>query len=85
MDKELLQGSKNPVNVAKSLKYDIDFSKRYPNYFKPEGIMIFCGSQGSGKTLSAVQYVKKVVEMYPAWKLVTNVDIAGLPEYTEVM
>lgn len=85
MDKELLQGNKNPVNVAKSIKYNIDFRKRYPQYFVPEGILIFCGSQGSGKTLSAVQYVKKVCEAYPACKLVTNVDISGLPEYTEVI
>lgn len=47
--------------------------------------MIFCGSQGSGKTLSAVQYVKKVCQEYPRAILCTNVDIMGLPEETEVV
>lgn len=85
MDKELLQGSKNPKNVVDSVKYNWDFRKEHPDYFDPEGIMIFCGSQGSGKTLSAVQYVKKVCERYRKAKLVTNVDITGLPEETEVI
>lgn len=85
MDKELLQGSKNPKNVYDSVKFNFDFRKEHPDYFDPEGIMIFCGSQGSGKTLSAVQYIKKVCERYPKAKLVTNVDIVGLPEETEVI
>lgn len=85
MNFDLLRGSLNPLNIFKSVKYDIDFRKRHPSYFEPEGIMIFCGSQGSGKTLSAVQYVKHVCEMYPACILVTNVDISGLPDTTQVI
>ena len=46
--------------------------------------MIFCGPQGSGKTLSAVQYVKKICNEYPNAILVTNVEIKGLNEATEV-
>ena len=40
---------------------------------------------GSGKTLSAVQYVKKVCELYPKCILCTNTKILGLPEYTKVI
>lgn len=47
--------------------------------------MVFCGSQGSGKTLSAVQYVKKLCEEYPRAVLVTNVKIDGLPAHTAVV
>lgn len=38
-----------------------------------------------GKTLSAVQYVKKLCEEYPRAILVTNVKIEGLPAHTAVV
>lgn len=85
LDKELLKGSLNPCDVVKSIRHDIGFRREHPAYFEPEGIMIFCGSQGSGKTLSAVQYVKKLCEQYPMAILVTNVDITGLPSDTQVI
>lgn len=85
LDKELLKGSLNPVNVVDSVKFDYAFRKENPKYFEPEGILIFCGSQGSGKTLSAVQYVKKVCDEFPDAILCTNVDITGLPIDTEVI
>lgn len=85
MRSELLKGSKNPFDIAKGIKYDIDFRKSHPDFFEPEGILIFCGPQGSGKTLSAVQYVKRVCEEYPHAILVTNVDIKGLNPLTEVV
>lgn len=80
-----LDGSLNPSNIFKVIKHNIDFRKNHPDYFDPEGLMIFCGEQGSGKTLSAVQYVRKICEAYPKAKLCTNVDIIGLPENTEVI
>lgn len=85
MDKELLKGSLNPVEVWGCIKFNRDFRIAHPEYFDPEGILIFCGSQGSGKTLSAVQYVRKVCETYPDAILVTNVDISGLPLETTVV
>lgn len=80
-----LEGSLNPLNVIRTIKYNHDFYRQNPDYFRPAGLMIFCGEQGSGKTLSAVQYVKKLCNEYPKAILVTNVDIAGLPEDTEVI
>lgn len=85
MNNELLKGSLNPKHVFDTVKYKIDFRKNNPDYFDPEGIMIFCGSQGSGKTLSAVQYVLKVLKEYPKAILCTNVDILELPEGTQVI
>lgn len=82
---DCLEGSLNPLNVFKVVKHDIDFKKAHPTYFDPEGLLIFCGEQGSGKTLSAVQYVKKLCEQYPKAILCTNVDIAGFPESTQVV
>lgn len=85
MQKELLEGSLNPKNVVDVVRYKINFRKDHPDYFDPEGIMILCGSQGSGKTLTAVQYVKKVCEMYKRCILCTNVEIFDLPEHTQVI
>ena len=85
MEKQLLEGSLNPMNIFSSIKYDLDFARNNPDYFREEGIMIFCGSQGSGKTLSAVQYVKKLCRKYPKAILVTNVDIDGLPVDTRII
>lgn len=85
MRNEYLKGSLNPKNVIDTVKYNIDFRKNNPDYFDLEGIMIFCGSQGSGKTLSAVQYVLKVLKEYPKAILCTNVDILELPEGTQVI
>lgn len=85
MNWDLLRGKKNLLQVGSCIKYNIDFRRQNPQYFDPEGIMIFCGSQGSGKTLSAVQYVKRVCNDYPAAILVTNVDIKGLPATTQVV
>lgn len=85
MNKEFLRGSVNPKNIYDVIKYRIEFMRSHPDYFEPEGIMIFCGSQGSGKTLSAVQYIKKVLEVYPKAIFVTNTDISGLPDGVEVV
>lgn len=80
-----LKNSLNPLGAAEVIKYNIDFRENNPDYFDPSGLLIFCGSQGSGKTLSAVQYVTKLCQTYKRAKLVTNVDIKGLPEWTEVI
>lgn len=85
MEKDLLDGSLNPVNIARVVKHNHDFYASHPGYFHPEGLLVFCGEQGSGKTLSAVQYVKKLCERYPLAILCTNVEIHGLPEGTEVV
>lgn len=82
--KEYLEGSMNPKNIVDCIKHNIKFRREHPDYFDPCGLLIFCGPQGSGKTLSAVQYVKKVLAAYPRCILVTNVAITGLPEEIDV-
>lgn len=47
--------------------------------------LFFVGPQGSGKTLSAVNYVRDLTWIYPKCKLVTNVDIKGLNPVVEVI
>lgn len=85
MEKQLLAGPHSPLNIVKVLKHNREFSRLHPDYFWPEGLLIFCGEQGSGKTLSAVQYVKKVCAEYPKAILCTNVEIKGLNPSTQVV
>lgn len=85
MDIDLLRGSLNPKNLIDLVKYKRNFRRENPEYFYPEGLLVFCGSQGSGKTLSAVQYVKKLCIEYPRAILVTNTKIEGLPAHTAVV
>lgn len=84
-DLSMLEGSLNPKHIFEILKYRRKFSREHPDYFDPEGLLVFCGSQGSGKTLSAVQYVKKLCIEYPRAILVTNTKINGLPAHTAVV
>ena len=70
--KNYLGGSLNPKIAIDKLGYDIHFEETHPDYFHPDGFICFTGSQGSGKTLSAVQYIHKLVTRYPKVQLVTN-------------
>lgn len=79
IDSDLLSGSLNPFNAFKIIKYRVDFAKSHPNYYSPEGLLTFCGSQGSGKTLSAVQYCSKCIDKYENCIFCTNVEIREYP------
>lgn len=85
MKNPFLKGPLEPSSLLYSLQYKKAFKEAHPEYFDPDGLLVFCGPQGSGKTLSAVQYCRKLLERYPACKFVTNVAIEGLPETTEVI
>lgn len=79
IDNELLKGSLNIINFFKCIKFRLDFAKKHPNYFVPEGLLVFCGPQGSGKTLSAVQYSSKCLDKYENCVFCTNVEIKDFP------
>ena len=67
------------LNLFRQIRYNVDFSKKYPFYFRPDGLIIFVGPQGSGKTLSAVNYIYNLLKLYPFCKLVTNVNLKDFP------
>lgn len=72
---DALSGKMSFRGLIDCLKYKRDFRVEHPEYFDPDGIMVFCGPQGSGKTLSAVAYVIKLAQQYPNMILCTNVAI----------
>lgn len=69
-------------NIIKQMKYQRNFYRTHPGYFRPDGLVIFCGPQGSGKTLSAVNYVYKLMKLYTNCKLVTNLELKDYPTVT---
>ena len=75
-------GSLNPKRIFEVLGFKYKFRKEHHFYFSPEGITVFCGSQGSGKTLSAVQLTQKMCEDYPEAILVTNTEIKNISNKT---
>ena len=79
---DFLSGKMNFIDIFKLIKYKSDFKKKHPDYMDIDGLCIFCGSQGSGKTLSAVQYLQKLCNFYPEAILVTNTDIKGISNET---
>lgn len=66
-------------DLFRLIKWRGDFRKSHPYFFQPIGTMIFCGSQGKGKTLSAVNYVCHVLQVFPFAILVSNVAIKDFP------
>lgn len=51
-----------------------------PDVFTPSGLCCFCGVQGSGKTLSAVLYLKRLMTLYPKSICVSNITLNFYPE-----
>ena len=80
--KEFTSGSLNPKYLLQTLEYKIRFAQNNPDYFYPAGIWVFCGPQGSGKTLSMVQTLKKILKAYPQAKVCSNLAIAGIDQET---
>lgn len=66
-------------SAVDTFKYNMNFSKDNPDYFYPSGFACFIGVQGSGKTLTAVNYVYKLLKFYPNAILVTNIDLRDYP------
>ena len=77
-DIDYFRGSHNCFNFFRSVAHDFRFYRSNPFYFDPCGIWVFCGAQGSGKTLSAVKTLKALLVEYPAAQVCTNLDVKGL-------
>lgn len=78
--KEFTSGSLHPKHFFNTLSYKLLFFRNNPTYFYPAGIWVFTGPQGSGKTLSMVQTLKKMLHKYPHAKVCSNLVIRGLDQ-----
>ena len=77
-DSDLFKLNLNPVNLFKSIAFDIAFSRANPDYFEPCGIWCFVGAQGAGKSLSATKVFKEVAKQYPKAMLCSNMEVFGI-------
>lgn len=77
---ENTRGSLNPLDGARTLKFKFDHWREEPTYFYPDGIWIFTGAQGSGKTLSAVQCLQTMHKRYPLAKVCSNMTVHGVDD-----
>ena len=79
MYKKGFRKSLNLGGALKVLEYKRNFAKEHPYFFNPCGTLIFSGPQGSGKTLSGVDYVTRVLQEYPLCILCTNTEFRDFP------
>lgn len=52
-----------------------DFYNRDPDAMKIHGIYMFCGEQGSGKTIAAIHFLREQLQRYPKIKIKSNISI----------
>ena len=83
-DWELPPSGVRPVEkrpILKQLFYDAprryvrDMYEREPDFFHPQGIHMFCGEQGCGKTIACVEMMLRYQKMYPKSKMITNFSV----------
>lgn len=72
------KGTKKIADIVSTLRYKSQFACYNPDYFYPAGIWVFTGAQGSGKTLSAVKCLKKIIEDYPKAIICSNLELKGI-------
>ena len=53
-------------------RYALDILEADPDQFGIHGIHVFCGEQGKGKTIGAVEMIQRLQKMYPKCKTITN-------------
>lgn len=53
-------------------RYALDMLERDPDQFGIHGIHVFCGEQGAGKTIGAVEMILRLQKQYPKSKTITN-------------
>lgn len=53
-------------------RYVLDRLQREPDTFIPRGIHVFCGEQGCGKTISAVEMILRMQYQFPKSRTITN-------------
>lgn len=56
-------------------RYVMDIYEREPDFFTPQGIHMFCGEQGCGKTIACVEMMLRYQKMFPKSKMITNFGV----------
>lgn len=81
-ERDLVRNDLSIRQAIRTMRYKRKFRKENPTYFDGDGLIVFTGPQGSGKTLSAVRYCYALMRNYPKAKLVTNLMLKDYPIVT---
>lgn len=74
--KEALRRKVGITNLKSALK--IFYSKKDPDLFRPSGIVVFSGAQGSGKTLNLISTLNDIKQRYPKCKVFSNIKLNNI-------
>lgn len=55
----------------------LDKFNQDPEFFRFQGLHVFCGEQGSGKTIALVEFIMRMQKEYPKAKCITNLGYTG--------
>lgn len=80
MRKKEFKNYLDPSELGRNFLYKQQWAIEHPDYFYPDGCTVFCGAQGSGKTMSAMKYIHDLMEKYPKCIICSNVPIDWVPE-----
>lgn len=58
--------------------YARDLMNRNPEFFRYQGVIIFCGRQGSGKSIALAEYTRRMKKEYPKAKILSNFGYKNL-------
>lgn len=76
-EQDFIHHNVNLPNWLDSFLSQIRDDREHPDHLRVNGLMAFCGSQGSGKTLSAILYVEALMNYYPRLQVVTNLSLSA--------
>lgn len=54
-----------------------DYFERDPDFFRYQGCVIFEGRQGAGKTISMIEFARRMQQQFPKAKCITNLGYTG--------
>ena len=52
-----------------------DFFSRNPDSMNIHGLYVFCGEQGAGKTIAAIQFIRTTLQKFPKIRVRSNISI----------
>ena len=58
-------------------RYVLDIYERDPDFFQAQGIHMFCGPQGCGKTMACVEMMLRLQKMFPKSRMITNFGVTS--------
>lgn len=58
-------------------RFVLDWYNKNPDGFFEYGVHLFAGEQGSGKSVAVAEFILRLMKMYPACKVMTNIKFEG--------